>query len=199
MLRDTAPSKGIPVMTSEKVRDPDPIRSDKQRNNAVRVLGIDPGSRICGYGIIETAVRSRGQSKDGYIYIASGRIELSVKLPLHLRLKEIYDELTDIIREHRPTEAAVERVFFAKSARAALNLGHARGVSLLAATSERLPVYEYSALEVKKAVVGYGRAEKRQVQQMVRTILNLRTTLSPDSADALALSICHLNTMRLGR
>jgi crossover junction endodeoxyribonuclease RuvC len=184
-------------MTSEKVRDPDPIRSDKQRNNAVRVLGIDPGSRICGYGIIETAVRSRGQSKDGYIYIASGRIELSVKLPLHLRLKEIYDELTDIIREHRPTEAAVERVFFAKSARAALNLGHARGVSLLAATSERLPVYEYSALEVKKAVVGYGRAEKRQVQQMVRTILNLRTALSPDSADALALSICHLNTMRL--
>ena len=88
-------------------------------------------------------------------------------------------------------------MFFAKSARAALNLGHARGVSLLAATSERLTVYEYSALEVKKAVVGYGRAEKRQVQQMVRTILNLRTTLSPDSADALALSICHLNTMKL--
>lgn len=184
-------------MISEKARDPEPIRPDKQRDNAVRVLGIDPGSRICGYGIIETAIRSRGRSKDGYIYIASGRIELSVKLPLHLRLKEIYDELTDIIREHRPTEAAVERVFFAKSARAALNLGHARGVSLLAATSERLPVYEYSALEVKKAVVGYGRAEKRQVQQMVRTILNLRTALSPDSADALALSICHLNTMRL--
>lgn len=175
------------------------------RIDGLRVIGIDPGSRICGYGIIESVrppcLQSAGSYRvpatDGYKYIASGRIELSHKSSLHLRLKEIYDALGDIIREYRPCEAVVERVFFAKGAKAALNLGHARGVSILAATLEGLPIYEYSALEVKKAIVGYGRAEKRQVQHMVRAILNLKTVLSPDSADALALSICHLNTMRL--
>ncbi len=156
----------------------------------VRVLGIDPGSRICGYGIIETVTgqpllnshnSSRSNPSTPYRYIASGRVEMS-HASLHQRLK-----------------AVVEKVFFAKGVKSALNLGHARGVSLLAATSGGLPIYEYSALEVKKAVVGYGRAEKRQVQQMVRVILDLKNALSPDSADALALSICHLNTMRLGR
>lgn len=175
--------------------------------NGVRVLGIDPGSRICGYGIIETVTgqpllnshnSNRSNPSTPYRYIASGRVEMS-HASLHQRLKEIYDALSDIIREYRPTEAAVEKVFFAKGVKSALNLGHARGVSLLAATSGGLPIYEYSALEVKKAVVGYGRAEKRQVQQMVKVILDLKNPLSPDSADALALSICHLNTMRLGR
>ncbi|MEK6673561.1 MAG: crossover junction endodeoxyribonuclease RuvC [Nitrospirota bacterium] len=177
------------------------------RLNGVRVLGIDPGSRICGYGIIETVTgqtllnshnSNRSNHSTPYRYIASGRVEMS-HASLHQRLKEIYDALSDIIREYRPTEAVVEKVFFAKGVKSALNLGHARGVSLLAATSGGLPIYEYSALEVKKAVVGYGRAEKRQVQQMVMVILDLKNALSPDSADALALSICHLNTMRLGR
>lgn len=196
------------VKTVRKAHQPISQQSVRHRTNILRVIGIDPGSRICGYGIIEAGagsvnqqntIKNRVQPTGGYRYIASGRIEMSPKSSLHLRLKEIYDALADIIREYRPCEAAVERVFFAKSAKAALNLGHARGVSLLAATSEGLPVYEYSALEVKKAVVGYGRAEKRQVQEMVRMMLNLRTTLSPDSADALAISICHLNTMRLLR
>jgi crossover junction endodeoxyribonuclease RuvC len=131
-----------------------------------------------------------------YKYIASGRIELSSESPLHLRLKEIYETLSDIIREYRPCEAAIEKVFFAKSVKSALTLGHARGVSLLAAASGGLAIYEYSALEVKKAIVGYGRAEKSQVQHMVGAILRLKAALSPDSADALAISICHLNTMR---
>lgn len=112
---------------------------------------------------------------------------------------EIYENLSDIIREYRPCEAAVEKVFFAKSVKSALTLGHARGVSLLAAASGGLAIYEYTALEVKKAIVGYGRAEKGQVQHMVRAILNLKAALSPDSADALAISICHLNTMRYNK
>jgi len=162
----------------------------------VRVLGIDPGSQICGYGIIDE--ENKGNTgRSCYSYIASGRIELSLSAPLHVRLGEIYAALAEIIRAYRPGQAAVERVFFAKSVKAALHLGHARGVSMLAATTEGLQVYEYSAVEVKKAVVGYGRAEKSQVQAMVKTILNLKGSLSPDSADALALSICHLNTMKL--
>lgn len=159
----------------------------------MRVIGIDPGSRICGYGIIERRTAGGG---DGYRYIASGRIELSSKDPLHIRLKDIYFALTEIIREHQPAQAVIERVFFAKSVKAALHLGQARGASMLAATAGGLEVFEYSALEVKKALVGYGRAEKSQVQAMVKAILNLKRSLSPDSADALALSICHLNTMR---
>ncbi|GAB4405795.1 MAG: crossover junction endodeoxyribonuclease RuvC [Thermodesulfovibrionales bacterium] len=155
----------------------------------MRVIGIDPGSRICGYGIIEW--------RDGGKYIASGRIEASRRAPLHIRLREIHDALVEIIRQYRPADAAIEKVFFAKGARAALNLGHARGISLLAASSEGLSVYEYTASEVKKAIVGYGRAEKRQVQEMVMVMLDLNMALSPDSADALALSICHLNTIRL--
>jgi crossover junction endodeoxyribonuclease RuvC len=169
-------------------------KDSKEIPDPVRVIGIDPGSRICGYGIIEP--RKTGHH-NSYTYIASGRIELSPGQELSVRLHEIYGALVDIMREYQPTVAAVERVFYAKGVKSALSLGHARGVSLLAATSEGLPVYEYSASEVKRAVAGYGRAEKRQVQDMVRTLLNLTVSLSPDSADALAISICHLNTMRL--
>ena len=172
-----------------------PARNRGRSSGGVRVIGIDPGSHVCGYGIIEHHLAN--STGNGYAYVASGRLELSRGAPLHVRLKEIYSALTEIIEEYGPGQAVIERVFFAKSARAALSLGHARGVSLLAAISGGLDVYEYTALQVKKAVVGYGRAEKSQVQAMVRAILNLTRTPSPDSADALALSICHLNTMRL--
>lgn len=157
-------------------------------------MGIDPGSRICGYGIIERGTTARG--KGDYSYVASGRIELTPNDPLPVRLHEIFSALSAIIKEYRPRQAVIERVFFAKSVKAALHLGHARGVSVLAAVSEGIEVYEYSALEVKKALVGYGGAEKRQVEAMVKAILNISKTLSPDSADALALSICHVNTLR---
>jgi crossover junction endodeoxyribonuclease RuvC len=175
-----------------RARENDSARSPGSRRDCVRVIGIDPGSRICGYGIVEKGAESCG----GYRYIASGRIELSSKDPLHVRLNDIYLTLAEIIGEYQPVQAAVERVFFAKSVKAALHLGHARGASMLAATAGGLEVFEYSALEVKKALVGYGRAEKSQVQAMVKAVLNLGRVLSPDSADALALSICHLNTMR---
>lgn len=170
-----------------------------------RVIGIDPGSLRCGYGVIE-----RG-SDNSYIYITSGTIKISGKKTLDRRLKEIYDSLLEVIRAYRPDVAAIEKVFFAKNVRSALSLGHVRGVSLLAAVKEGLQVYEYSPLEVKKAIVGYGRAEKSQIQAMVKNILKINLSLLPpressifgdpisyDSADALALSICHLNTMRFG-
>lgn len=155
-----------------------------------RVLGIDPGSLYCGYGIID-----RG-ANNSYIYITSGNIETSRHKTLDRRIMEIYDTLQVIIRTYRPNVAAIEKVFFAKSVRSALSLGHVRGASLLAAAKEGLTIYEYSPLEVKKAVVGYGRAEKSQVQAMVKSILNVDKPFSYDSADALAISICHLNTVR---
>jgi len=125
-------------------------------------------------------------------------------MPLYLRIKKLYDELLELIREYEPREMVVESMFFAKSVKAALGLGQARGTVLLTAATEGLIVYEYSALEVKKAVTGYGRAEKSQVQDMVMRILNLKShpdfsswaNLSEDSADALAIALCHLNTIR---
>ncbi|MDP2279109.1 MAG: crossover junction endodeoxyribonuclease RuvC [Nitrospirota bacterium] len=193
----------------------------QEKNKSKIILGIDPGSIICGYGIIKTVqspesiprhigINSKPcptscrrvqtlNSNTDTVYVASGRIMLPSKQPLDVRLKELYANLADIIREYSPHEVAIEKVFFAKGIKAALVLGQARGAALVAAASSGLPVYEYSALEVKKAVVGYGRAEKHQVQSMVSKILNLKTKLSADSADALALALCHLNTMRILR
>ena len=162
-------------------------RARKAGPDAGPVLGIDPGSRKCGFGIV---------SPDGK-YLASGTIVLPEKEPLPTRLRELYDELASVIVEFRPTLAAVEKVFFAHSAKSALILGQARGVALLAASVGGLEVREYSATEVKKAVTGYGRAEKGQVQDMVKSILGLGHALSPDGADALAVAICHLSTVRL--
>lgn len=170
----------------------------------MKILGIDPGSIICGYGLIETVnsqqSRVKSQKTADCIYIASGRIALSPESPLHLRLKELYDALISIIREYNPHEMVIESIFFAKGVKAALNLGQVRGIALLCAASEGLNIYEYSALEVKKAITGYGRAEKRQVREMVMRILNLNSyqpsaiSLTEDSADALALALCHMNT-----
>lgn len=181
-----------------------------EKNRSKLILGIDPGSIVCGYGII-SAEATRRISTEGLkagtsnfrtfavnpAYVASGRIMLSSKQPLDARLREIYNGLSDIIKEYSPDEVAIEKVFFAKSIKAALTLGQARGAALVAAASRGIPVYEYSALEVKKAVVGYGRAEKHQVQGMVAMVLNLKVKLSADSADALALALCHTNTLRI--
>lgn len=155
------------------------------------VIGIDPGSIHCGYGIIE----SRG--KNSFNYIGSGTVSLKRSSPLDHRLRELYENLLEIIQKFKPHEAIVEKVFFAKGIKAALTLGHARGIALLAATMEHLKITEYSALEVKKSVVGYGRADKEQVKAMVRTILNLQTPLTDDSSDALALALCHLQTLKI--
>ena len=157
------------------------------QGKGVTVLGIDPGSRKCGFGVL---------GPDGG-YLASGTIALPEGEPLHIRLKELFEELTSVIEEFRPSVAAVEKVFFAHSAKSALTLGQARGVALLAASVGGLEVREYAATEVKKAVTGYGRAEKGQVQEMVKSILEIDHSLSPDGADAIAVALCHISTMRL--
>lgn len=146
-----------------------------------RVLGIDPGSRLCGYGVIDGGGR----------YVASGTIKMSSSRPLHFRLAELYRGLASVIDEFSPSESAVEKIFFAKSVHAALSLGHARGVALLALEQSGVNIFEYSPLEIKKAVTGYGRAGKRQVQAMVKQVLNLDFEPSPDGADALAMALCH--------
>ncbi|HEX8949859.1 MAG TPA: crossover junction endodeoxyribonuclease RuvC [Dissulfurispiraceae bacterium] len=167
-----------------------------------KLLGIDPGSLFCGYGLIYCAGAQESRSRravNAHRYLSSGRIILPAGKPLHARLDELYVSLTEVIGEYKPDEVIVEKIFFAKGIKAALSLGHTRGVVLLAASRAGMPIREYSALEVKKAVVGYGRAEKAQVQKMVKEILGIRHTLSPDSADALALALCHANSMSMER
>jgi crossover junction endodeoxyribonuclease RuvC len=160
----------------------------------MKILGIDPGSIYCGYGLIQRSV-DKGQKKE-IKYLCSGRIVLPARKPLYIRLTELYKSLCDVIFEYKPDEIAVEKIFFSKGVKSAINFGHTRGVVLLSAAILEIPLYEYSALEVKKAVVGYGRAEKDQVQRMVKEILGIEISLSPDSADALAIAICHLNSKK---
>jgi len=166
----------------------------------MKILGIDPGSVNCGYGLImaketvSAVTRSSGaRSATEPVYISSGRIVMVASKPLHERLKELFESLTAVISDLRPDELVIEKMFFAKGIKAALGLGHTRGVALLAASFAGIPIHEYSPLEVKQAVVGYGRADKKQVQMMVRNILNIRHPLSPDGADALAIALCHMN------
>ncbi|MEO5358827.1 MAG: crossover junction endodeoxyribonuclease RuvC [Nitrospirota bacterium] len=154
-------------------------------------IGIDPGSIVCGYGVL----RKDGKS---IVYVASGEIIVPKGRPLPERLKSVYEGLTKAIDTYRPDEAVVEKIFFASNIKAALSLGHARGVALLSASAVDIPVFEYSPLEVKKALTGYGKAEKSQVMAMIKAILNIDIVLSPDSSDALALALTHLNISGLG-
>lgn len=175
----------------------------------MNILGIDPGSINCGYGLIkirDTSQTCRSVSPNVYAnmgcvpdfstlqYVASGKIAMQISKPLHERLKDLYASLIDVISEYNPDEIAIEKIFFAKGIKAALSLGHTRGVVLLSAAVSGVPIYDYSALEVKKAVVGYGRADKNQVQKMVKQILGVNRVLSADSTDALAIAMCHANT-----
>jgi crossover junction endodeoxyribonuclease RuvC len=156
----------------------------------MRVLGIDCGSRITGYGVVDT----RGTD---CVFVACGAIRTTPSDPLAGRLKFIYRALIGIIRDFQPEAAAFETLFYATNVQSALKLGHVRGVSLFAAAEANLPVFEYSPLEVKSAVTGYGRAEKPQVQQMVRALLRLTAPPEPfDASDALAVAICHVHTNR---
>jgi crossover junction endodeoxyribonuclease RuvC len=163
----------------------------------MRILGIDPGSICCGYGIIET-------SDSKLIYVISGDIKLNKKAPLPDRLKILYDSLKSIIDEYKPSHLCIEKIFYHKSIRSAFSLGSTRGIALLLAAQSDLPVFEYNSTELKMALTGYGRADKRQVQEMVKRILNLNlnsrsSDLSEDSTDALALCICHINHRRLAQ
>ena len=151
-----------------------------------RILGIDPGSRATGYGVI-------AKKGNRLYYVTCGVIRLGNKYTFNERLKVIFDGLSEIIETHQPTVAGVEDVFVAANPRTALKLGHARGVAVLAALQNGLKVYDYTPRMVKQAVVGYGNADKQQVQQMVRVLLQLSKQPTSDAADALAVAMCHAN------
>ena len=150
----------------------------------VRILGIDPGLGVTGYGVVE---------KDGAAlrYVASGRIVSDERKNLSLRLATILEGLDEVIRTYAPMEAAVEKVFVNVNPNSTLLLGQARGAAICAAVLKSLPVAEYTALQVKQSVVGLGRARKEQVQEMVKRLLNLPGYPGTDAADALACAICH--------
>lgn len=153
----------------------------------MRILGIDPGTGTTGYGIIDV-------EGNRLRHVDNGIIKTKSSEPLPLRLKTIYDGLTCILEEFSPDAVSVEQVFLAKNPKAALTLGHSRGTAVLAAVNKGIEVHEYSALQVKSAVVGYGHAAKQQVQHMVKALLNLPEVAQEDAADALAVAICHANS-----
>ena len=153
------------------------------------VLGVDPGSRVTGYGLVE-------KKGSVFSYVAAGHISPPASLPFYKRLHVIYCEIARLIQQYRPSELSIEDMFYGKNVQSALKLGHARGSILIAALEYKLDVYEYTPLNIKKAVVGYGSADKSQVHSMVRIILGLHgsAALSMDASDALAAAICHHNS-----
>lgn len=156
----------------------------------MRVLGIDPGTATTGYGVVE-------ETEEGLRALAYGVVTTPPDLPLPRRLQAIYEELRRLVQEWRPDAAAVEELYFNVNVRTAMSVGQARGVALLAMADEGLAVAEYGPGEVKQALTGYGGAEKRQMQEMVRMLLGLPAIPSPDdAADALAVAICHLHSAR---
>jgi len=155
----------------------------------LRTLGIDPGSRVTGYGVVEQAGGRIVRVDHGEIRIRNGE-------PFTRCLSRIFDELTEVIQRTRPDAIALEDIFYGKNVKSLIKQGHVRGVALLAASRSGVPAYEYTPLEVKKAVVGYGQAEKHQVQMMIRAILQLQETLPPDASDALAVAVCHTHTKK---
>jgi crossover junction endodeoxyribonuclease RuvC len=151
---------------------------------SVRVLGIDPGSQITGFGVVDIAGNRTTAVEWGSIRTGGEHSE---------RLRSIFTALGQIVREYCPAEIAIERVFLSRNADSALKLGQARAAAICATFEANVPIYEYSARHIKKAVVGSGSAEKDQVQRMVQMILGLREPIAADAADALAAAICHAN------
>jgi crossover junction endodeoxyribonuclease RuvC len=151
------------------------------------ILGVDPGSRVTGFGLVRAeAGRLR--------YLGSGCIRLDTAAEMPARLRQIFEHMDEILDAWSPDEMAVEQVFMAKSAGSALKLGQARGVAIVSAARRGIPVFEYSPTRIKQAVVGVGRADKTQVQHMVRTLLSLPGAPQADAADALAVALCHAHT-----
>ena len=153
------------------------------------ILGIDPGSHITGYGLID--------KKGNYLrHIIHGEVKPRKDSLLSTVLSSIYQRLSEVIVENSPQAIALENIFYGKNVRSLIKQAHVRGVIIFAGAGKGIPVFEYSPLEVKKAVVGYGRAEKRQVQIMVKAILKLPALPPADAADALAVAICHANFLK---
>jgi len=153
----------------------------------LKILGIDPGSHITGYGVIE-------KKKDQWIPLTYGCLRTNSNSPLSNRLLEIYQGLSSIIAESKPNVLSIENVFFSKNANSALKLGHSRGVLILAAIQAGLSLYEYTPLQIKQAVTSYGQASKEQVQAMIMKLLRLKEKPPLDASDALAVALCHAHT-----
>ncbi len=157
------------------------------------ILGVDPGTAITGYGLVQSDGTDLGLIDYGAITTPSNWV-------MPRRLEHIYTELSRLIEKHRPDDAVVEKLFFSRNVTTALSVGQARGVALLALAQAGVAIHEYTPLEVKQAVVGYGRAEKFQIQQMVKMLLQLDFVPQPDdAADALAIAICHAHSARMER
>lgn len=156
----------------------------------MRVIGIDPGSRITGYGVVE-------KKGSFLLHVDNGCLTTKKESPLPDRLLQIYESLMETIERFQPQAIAIEEVFFSKNVASALKLGESRGVALLAATQKKIPIFEYSTREVKQAITGYGQATKEQIQQMVQRLLKLPEVAQVDASDALALAICHLNSYKM--
>jgi crossover junction endodeoxyribonuclease RuvC len=156
----------------------------------MRILGIDPGIAIVGYGVID---------KEGNRYktVAYDAVTTRAHTPLEERLEKVYTGINEIIKIYKPDAMSIEELFFNNNAKTALTVGQARGVIILAAVQNHVPVYEYTPLQVKQALTGYGRASKSQIQQMMKSMLALTEIPKPDDvADALAIAVCHGNSMR---
>lgn len=157
-----------------------------RRDGTFRVLGVDPGSQVTGYGVVEKA-------RGGLRHIVHGEIRPGRGATLTGCLQAIYEDLSEVIGQAVPDALVIENIFYGQNVRSLIKQGHCRGVAILAGKLRGLAVYEYTPLEIKKAVVGYGLAEKTQVQTMVKAILKLAELPPPDAADALAVAICHIN------
>jgi len=156
------------------------------------ILGIDPGSRITGYGIIRT-------EGNRLVHVDNGAIVTGSSADFPLRLQKIYRQLSEVIDRFRPEAVAVENIFFATNVQSALKLGQARGAALVAGVNAGVPLFEYTALQVKQAVVGHGRASKDQVQKMLKALLNLPEVAQEDASDALAVAVCHAHSAHMNR
>lgn len=157
-------------------------------DSSLIVLGVDPGTLVTGYGVV-------ARRNNAFRMIACGSIKNSSDTSMPLRLQKIYAGLYSIIERFHPDEFAIESAFYGKNAQSALKLGHARGVSILAAVEQEIPTTEYSPREVKRAVVGSGAASKEQVQFMVKSLLGVSSSMLHDASDALAIAICHAQRM----
>ena len=156
----------------------------------MRILGIDPGIAIVGYGVVD-------KEGNSYKTIAYDAVTTRAHTPLPERLEKVYQGIDEIIKIYKPAAMSIEELFFNNNAKTALTVGQARGVIILAAVQNNLPVYEYTPLQVKQALTGYGRASKGQIQQMMKSMLGLTEIPKPDDvADALAIAVCHGNSMR---
>ena len=154
----------------------------------MRILGIDPGTAITGFGVIDYDGRS-------FKFVDAGVIRTPKEQPMNERLSTVYDEMHELLKEFKPDVMSIELLFFARNVTTAMTVGQSRGIVMLAATQAGIPIYEYTPMQVKQAVTGYGKADKKQIQEMVKNLLKLDQIPKPDdAADGLAIAITHAGT-----